>query len=230
MREMRWNGYIEDELWTDEDITPDVVRENLFGVDGDLTDDVHVTLNSYGGSCNAATQIFDVIRKYPGKVEITVSGTAASAATVIAMAADRLEMTPGSIFMIHDPMIMACGNENDLMQAVDRLRTHKEAILNIYGTRTNANRDAIAGMMAKTTWMDAQTALDNGFIDAIAEKKTDGATNKISREEAEAKVRAWADRHKKAAQEMPQPKPTDEAPKGASVNELMNRLMDKRFI
>ena len=103
MRELSLNGYIDEESWFGDEITPDSLHELLYGKDNAAADDVHIRLNSYGGSCNAATRIFDDIRAYPSSVKITVSGTAASAATVLCMAADRLEMTPGSLFMIHDP-------------------------------------------------------------------------------------------------------------------------------
>ena len=97
MRELSLNGYIDEESWFGDEITPDSLHELLYGKDNAATDDVHIRLNSYGGSCNAATRMFDDIRAYPGSVKITVSGTAASAATVLCMAADRLEMTPGSL-------------------------------------------------------------------------------------------------------------------------------------
>ena len=102
MRELSLNGYIDDEMWFGDEITPESLHEALYGAENQLADDVHIRLNSYGGSCNAAVRMFDDVRAYPGSVRITVSGTAASAATVLAMAADRLEMTPGSLWMIHD--------------------------------------------------------------------------------------------------------------------------------
>lgn len=103
MRELSLNGYIDDESWFGDEITPESLHDLLYGTEDTLPEDVHIRLNSYGGSCNAAVRMFDDIRAYPGNVMITISGTAASAATVVAMAADRLEMTPGSLFMIHDP-------------------------------------------------------------------------------------------------------------------------------
>ena len=99
---------------------------------------------------------------------ITISGTAASAATVLAMAADTLEMTPGSLFMIHDPIVGAIGNEADLMEAIGLLRACKDSIINVYATCTLAGRDQISQMMKETTWMDAEAALAYGFIDRIA--------------------------------------------------------------
>ena len=196
------NGYIDEEMFFGDEITPGSLHEALYGADNQFTDDVHIRLNSYGGSCNAATRMYDDVRAYPGNVRITISGTAASAATVVAVAANRLEMTPGSLFMVHDPSVIAWGNERDLSEAVGLLRACKESILNIYGTRCKKDRSELAGMMAATTWMDANLALANGFIDGILEEQPGvGPTNiavsrAANRAEAEAKVQAWLDRHR----------------------------------
>ena len=201
MREISLNGYIDEEVWFGDEITPDSLHESLYGSDNQFTDDVHIRLNSYGGSCNAATRMHDDIRAYPGSVSITVSGTAASAATVLAMAAKRLEMTPGSMFMVHDPSIIAWGNEGDLTEAIGLLRACKESILNVYAARCKKQRGELAAMMTATLWMDAKAALENGFIDGIAEEERSGPINstkprQVDRAEAEAKMKAWLDRRK----------------------------------
>lgn len=201
MREINLNGYIDDEVWFGDEITPESLHEALYGADNQHTDDVHIRLNSYGGSCNAATRMFDDIRAYPGNVWITVSGTAASAATVLSMAADKLEMTPGSLWMIHDPSVLAWGNERDLMDSINLLKACKESILNMYARRCRWNRIDVATMMTATTWMDAQSALSYGFIDAIADTAKGSVENVekphiVDKAEAERKVQAWLDRHK----------------------------------
>lgn len=197
MREISLNGYIDDELWFGDEITPDSLHETLYGVDNSQTDDVHIRLNSYGGSCNAAVRMHDDIAAYPGKVSITVSGTAASAATVLAMAADRLEMTSGSLWMIHDPSLVAFGNERDLTDAINLLRACKDSIINVYAKRCRLGRDSIADMMSKTTWMDAQDAMGNGFIDGIAEGASGTPINRvINRADAEQHVQVWLERRK----------------------------------
>ena len=122
MREIHLNGYIDDEIWYGDEITPASLHDELYPQDAQPGEDVRIILNSYGGSCNAATQMYDELKAYPGNVHIIVSGTAASAATVLAMAANRLEMTPGSLFMCHDPVMGAYGNEADLEQAMGILR------------------------------------------------------------------------------------------------------------
>ena len=169
MREISLNGYIDEEVWFGDEITPDSLHETLYEPGADLSEDVHIRLNSYGGSCNAAVRMHDDLVAYPGDVTISISGTAASAATVLAMAADVLEMSPGSLFMIHDPSTLAFGNEADLMDAINMLRACKESIINVYQKRTHAGRDQIAKMMRDTTWMDAEAALAYGFIDRVTE-------------------------------------------------------------
>jgi ATP-dependent Clp protease protease subunit len=198
MREINLNGYIDDEVWFGDEITPDSLHETLYEPGTDQSEDVHIRLNSYGGSCNAAVRMHDDLVAYPGKISITISGTAASAATVLAMAADTLEMTPGSLFMIHDPIVAAIGNEADLMDAIKLLRACKDSIINVYATRTLAGRDQIAQMMKETTWMDAEAALAYGFIDRIAAPSAFGTVINcaVAREVAEKKVQLWVDRHK----------------------------------
>jgi len=201
LREITMNGYIDDESWFGDEITPSGLHNWLYGENDAAVDDVHIRLNSYGGSCNAATRMFDDIRAYPGSVKITISGTAASAATVVAMAADRLEMTPGSLFMIHDPSTVAYGNERDMDEAKAVLRACKESILNMYGTRIRISRNDAADLMTATTWMDSNEAFERGFVDGITESPaklpTDSAGHKVSLEAAKAGVQAWFDRKTK---------------------------------
>lgn len=201
MRELSLNGYIDDESWFGDEITPESLHDLLYGTEDTLPEDVHIRLNSYGGSCNAAVRMFDDIRAYPGNVRITISGTAASAATVVAMAADRLEMTPGSLFMIHDPSTVAYGNERDMDEAKAVLRACKESILNMYGTRIRVSREDTADMMSATSWMDANEAFDKGFVDGITETPdklpTDSVEHKVTLDTAKAGVQAWFDRKTK---------------------------------
>lgn len=201
MRELSLNGYIDDESWFGDEITPESLHDLLYGTEDTLPENVHIRLNSYGGSCNAAVRMFDDIRAYPGNVMITISGTAASAATVVAMAADRLEMTPGSLFMIHDPSTVAYGNERDMDEAKAVLHACKESILNMYGTRIRVSREDAADMMSATSWMDANEAFDKGFVDGITETPdklpTDSVEHKVTLDTAKAGVQAWFDRKTK---------------------------------
>lgn len=229
MRELKLNGYIDEESCFGDEMTPQSVHDALYGEKGDLTDDVHITLNSYGGSVNAATQIHDAISAYPGKVHITISGTAASAAVGLVMAADELDMTAGSMMMIHDPVAMAYGNARDMQSMIETLNTAKDSILNVYESRIKITRDKAAELMSAETWMDSKTALEYGFIDGIAEKKeTENSAGErvYDRAEAEKKIKAWYNR-KLAASTPKNEEPTARArdePEEGKVNAREKRL------
>ena len=200
MRDIHLNGYIDDEAWFGDEITPEALHGMLYPEGEEAQGDLRIFLNSYGGSCNAAVRMFDDLRAYPDSVHIIVSGTAASAATVLAMAADRLEMTPGSLWMIHDPGVMVWGNERDLEEAVRLLRACKESILNVYGRRCRKTRDEISAMMRNTTWMDAGQALQEGFIDGMIDMGSGILNAAFSHEtslaDAKAKAQNWLDRRR----------------------------------
>lgn len=229
MRELKLNGYIDEESWFGDEMTPQSVHDALYGEKGDLKDDVHITLNSYGGSVNAATQIHDAISAYPGKVHITISGTAASAAVGLVMAADELDMTAGSMMMIHDPVAMAYGNARDMQGMIDTLNTAKDSILNVYEGRIKITREKAADMMSAETWMDSKTALEYGFIDGIAEKKeTENSAGErvYDKAEAEKKIKAWYSRKMAASapkNEEPAARARDE-PEEGKVNAREKRL------
>ena len=201
IRRINFNGYIDDEVWFGDEVTPEILQRQLYGEDGSLSDDIEILMNSYGGSCNAAIRMHDMIRAYPGHVLLTVSGTAASAATVISTAADTVTMTTGSLFMIHDPIMLTYGNEAQIMTDIELLRACKASILNVYALRCHLPRDEIATMMTQTTWMDAQVALEHGFIDRIHnnETKSGAVANAIrapiiNKRDAERRVAAFYER------------------------------------
>ena len=201
MRVINLNGYIDEDIWYGDEITPDMLHDQLFAEGEDHMQPVRIILNSYGGSCNAAVRMFDDVRAYPGDVHIIVSGTAASAATVLAMAADRLEMTPGSMWMIHDPSVFAFGNEHDLNEAIRMLKACKESILNVYAHRCHKNRDEVAAMMTETTWMDSHKAHTDGFVDGIVDMGS-GIINAaydrtVVLKDAQAKVSLWIERSRR---------------------------------
>ena len=230
MREIVLNGYIDEDVWYGDEITPAMLHDRLFA-DGENHDEpVRIILNSYGGSCNAATRMYDDVRAYPGDVHIVISGTAASAATVLAMSADRLEMTPGSMWMIHDPSIFAFGNVRDLAEAIGQLNACKESILNVYERRCHRSRDEIATMMSDTTWMDSHRAAADGFVDGICDVGN-GVTNSVADrvivlKDAQAKVELWHDRtkrrleHRDNAALKPAAVAAESAPANASINEV----------
>lgn len=227
MRELILNGYIDEDVWYGDEITPDSLHSDLYGANNEYTDDVHIRLNSYGGSCNAAVRMYDDIRAYPGNVSITVSGTAASAATMLCMAADVLDMTPGSLFMIHDPSMMAYGNEHDMADAIEVLHACKDSILNMYEKRARVSRIDLSDMMTATCWMDANAAYERGFVDSIAEDPVKGPINSAADREsyeryAADRVEAWFERKRR----QPGPKNTAKPDEDAVSADIRTRTVD----
>ena len=198
VRTINLNGYIDEEVWYGDEITPAILHNALYGENGEFSDDMRIILNSYGCSYNAAVRMHNDIRAYPSRGHLVISDTAASAATVLSAAADTLEMTPGSLYMIHDPSTVAWGNERDFGEAIALLKACKESILSIYFRRNLIDRSTLAAMMTATTWMDAGAALTQGFIDGVADPQTcptdSAAVRTVNRKDAEAKVRLWLER------------------------------------
>ena len=163
MRTLHLNGTIAEESWFDDDITPQLFREELESGSGDIT----VWINSPGGDCVAAAQIYNMLMDYKGSVTVKIDGIAASAASVIAMAGTEVLMSPVGMLMIHNPMTIAMGDADEMEKAIDMLGNVKESIINAYEIKTGLSRAKLAHLMDAETWMDANKALELGFIDGI---------------------------------------------------------------
>ena len=128
------NGQISDETWYGDEVTPGLFREELNAGEGDIT----VWINSPGGDVFAAAQIYNMLKEYPGKVEVRIDGMAASAASVVAMSGDKVSMSPVAMMMIHNPMTVAMGDHKAFQQAMDMLEEVKESIINAYELKTGS--------------------------------------------------------------------------------------------
>ena len=163
MRTLHLNGTIAEESWFDDDVTPALFAEELNSGDGDIT----VWINSPGGDCVAAAQIYNLLMDYKGDVTVKVDGIAASAASVIAMAGNKVYMSPVSMMMIHNPITIAMGDEAEMEKAIEMLAEVKESIMNAYEIKTGLSRAKISHLMDAETWMNANKAKELGFIDGI---------------------------------------------------------------
>lgn len=157
------NGQISDETWFGDEVTPGLFREELQSCEGDIT----VWINSPGGDVFAAAQIYNMLMEYPGNVDVRIDGIAASAASVIAMAGNKVSMSPVAMMMIHNPMTVAMGDKKVMQQAIDMLDEIKESIINAYELKTGQTRTKIAHMMDAETWFNAKKAVELGFADDI---------------------------------------------------------------
>ena len=163
------NGTIADENWYDDDVTPQLFKNDLYAESGDVT----VWLNSPGGDCVAAAQIYNMLKEYPGNITIKIDGIAASAASLIAMAGNEVLMSPVSMMMIHNPMTAAIGNADDMQKAAAMLDEVKDSIINAYELKTGLTRAKLSHLMDDETWMNAVTAVDLGFADGILYRDSD---------------------------------------------------------
>jgi len=129
-----------------------------------------VWINSPGGDCVAAAQIYNMLIDYKGNVTVKIDGIAASAASVIAMAGTRVMMSPVSMLMIHNPMTFAFGNTAEMQKAIDMLGEVKESIINAYELKTSLSRAKLSRLMDAETWMNANKAVELGFADEILQR------------------------------------------------------------
>ena len=162
-RVLRLEGTIAEESWFDDDVTPALFKDELFSSTGPVT----VWINSPGGDCVAAAQIYNMLMDYPGDVTVKVDGIAASAASVIAMAGTRVLMSPVSTMMIHNPLTVAMGDSEEMRRAIQMLDEVKESIINAYEIKTGLSRTQLSHLMDAETWMNANKALELGFCDEI---------------------------------------------------------------
>jgi ATP-dependent Clp protease protease subunit len=129
--------------------------------------DITVWINSPGGDCVAAAQIYNLLMDYKGNVTVKIDGIAASAASVVAMAGTKVLVSPVSMLMIHNPMTVAMGNSEEMQKAIEMLAEVKESIINAYEIKTSMSRAKISHLMDAETWMDANKAVELGFADEI---------------------------------------------------------------
>lgn len=162
------NGTIAEESWFDDDVTPQLFKDELFNGSGDIT----VWINSPDGDCMAAAQIYNMLMDYKGDVTIKIDGIAASTASVIAMAGTKVLMSPVAMLMIHNPMTVAFGNTAEMEKAIAMLNEVKESIINAYEIKTGISRTKLSHLMDSETWMDANKTVELGFADGTLNRQT----------------------------------------------------------
>ena len=161
------DGEISDETWFGDEVTPAIFREELNTAEGDIV----LWINSPGGDCFAAAQIYNMLMDYPGSITVKIDGLAASAASVIAMAGSTVEISPVGMVMIHNPMTISIGDVQEMERAIALLAEVKESIINAYEIKTGMSRSKISRLMDAETWMNAKKAVELGFADAVLSEK-----------------------------------------------------------
>ena len=161
------NGVIAENSWFGDEITPQEFRDELYAGEGNIV----VQICSPGGDCFAAAQIYSMLIEYPGKVTVKIDSLAASAASVIAMAGDEVQMYPTSMLMIHNPATIAMGDHNEMEKAIAMLAEVKESIINAYASKTKLARAKISNLMEAESYINALKAVELGFADTIIERE-----------------------------------------------------------
>ena len=162
-RTLYLDGYIAQESWFEDEVSPREFKAEL----EEAKEDITLFINSPGGDCFAASQIYTMLKEYKGKVSVKIDGIAASAASVIAMAGDEVLMSPTSMLMIHNPSTIVWGEESDMKRGIEMLSEVKESIINAYEAKTGLSRKEISQMMDRETWMSANKAHELGFCDKV---------------------------------------------------------------
>jgi ATP-dependent Clp protease protease subunit len=167
---------------------------------------LNIRINSPGGDVFEGRAIMEAIKRFDGKTVAHIDALAASAATSIALAADEVVMADGALFMIHNASGLVWGDKNDMRGTADLLEKVEGSIVNDYTTKTGLDAAIVAEMMDQETWMNADEALANKFVDRIV--KTGKAKNtwnlsafdKAPKEEATGTTQTNANRLRLATQ------------------------------
>lgn len=221
-------GTIAETSWFDDDVTPKMFHDELFAGSGPVT----IWLNSPGGDCIAASQIYTMLMDYKDDVTIKIDGIAASAASVIAMAGTKVLMAPTALIMIHNPMTMAYGSHADMEKAIEMLSEVKESIINAYEIKTGLSRTKLSHLMDEETWMNANKAIELGFADDILTDEKLNAEIPAYAFSGKAVQMALVNKLTAKASQKPAARPTpaletpgrSEVHEGRSVDDLMERL------
>jgi len=167
---------IGEDFWTGGGITAKKVESQLRAI-GDRPVDVQI--NSPGGDMFEGIAIFNVLREHSQEITVKVMGMAASAASIIAMAGDKVEIGAASFIMIHNCWVVAVGNRHDMAETAAWLEPFDQAMADVYAARTGASPKDIAKWMDAETYMSGSLAIERGFADALLsadQLKTDEKT------------------------------------------------------
>jgi ATP-dependent protease ClpP protease subunit len=163
---------IGEDWWTGEGVTAKRISGALRAIGNNP---VLVTINSPGGDMFEGLAIYNLLREHPAEVTVRVLALAASAASIIAMAGDRIEMSLGSMMMIHNAWGMVVGNRHDFAEAATMFDTFDRSMATIYAARSGLSDDEVMALMdgpgraSDGTFLTAEEAVEMGLADAVTE-------------------------------------------------------------
>jgi len=162
------------------EISAKMVDKELKGLPSTVNQ-IDVRINSPGGDVFEGFTIYNRLKQHSANITIYVDGLAASIASIIAMAGDEIVMGEGALMMIHQPWTWARGNVQDLENTIDRLLDIEEQLVKVYQKRTGIDRSEIKSMLAAETWLDADQALEKGFVTELFESEEQIAASAIDK-------------------------------------------------
>ncbi len=160
-------GDIGESWWNESTSAVDVERE----LKNITSDTITVKLNSGGGDVFDGIAIYNQLKNHSAEIIVQVDGLAASAASLIAMAADKLIMNTGSMMMIHEASTVAWGTKADIKKTLNALEGIDKSIADIYMTRFKGERSEIVTLIENETWFTSSEAMDVGLADEVNEVK-----------------------------------------------------------
>ena len=156
--------------------SPKMINDEISNANGD---ELEVIINSGGGDVFAGSEIYTTLKSYAGNVTVKIVGIAASAASVIAMAGNKVIMSPTAQLMIHNVSSRASGDYRDMSHSADVLKNANETIANAYRIKSGMSQEKFLDLMDKETWMTAQQAVENGLVDEVMFENSLALVNEI---------------------------------------------------
>ena len=158
-----------DEYW--DDISDKAFKQDIENL-GDV-ENITLHINSPGGSVFSAVAIANTLKNHKAKITANIDGLAASAATIITSACDTVKMPKNALFMIHNPITFAYGNNQDMQKTIEMLNKVKNSIIETYLNKAKTDKETLSELMDNETWMNAEEAKEYGFIDEILDENVE---------------------------------------------------------
>lgn len=152
--------------------------KDIKGVLDDVDTDIHIKINSGGGDVFEGIEIYNYLKNHDSHITVEVTALAASAASIIAMAGDKVVMDTGASMMIHEASTIAFGNKAEITKALNALETIDGSLSDIYSERTGISTAELDDLLTSETWLTADEAVSQGFADKkLAKQKPEPKTD-----------------------------------------------------